>query len=244
MSSLIGTRLRKSREYRCHFNNRNNHVDVIRPIVDSIIKRSLRFGMVLYREHLERLNARFCDLLSNDPDRTLDALMKYKGYGRILKSGEFEVDAYRYQLLLDDAEYYSKIPSKILIDKREVNKEKANNLERSEFELNVDGDYTKLNTCELCKRTSTPKNVNVKYDCMYWDLPSKHEWKKENKTLKGYFLHFYSNAKEDTGMLCVGCWNKVRVIVKRQEEAEELTKLSNKLKREELKWRKSQTLAS
>lgn len=75
---------------------------------------------------------------------------------------------------------------------------------------------TKLVECKLCHKRSTPKKVSFRSDVVNWN----------NRHLKDWFLH------ESKDVLCVGCWNKVRALEKRDAEAAELRLLVNKLHRE------------
>jgi len=87
--------------------------------------------------------------------------------------------------------------------------------------------YTPLNQCDLCGMWSTPKKIHYRGDVYGWD------WDKGSE---------YLTPSKD--VLCMGCWNKVKVISKRKREAKELKKLTNKLYREALRWQKSQTQAN
>ena len=85
---------------------------------------------------------------------------------------------------------------------------------------------TWLNTCEVCGKTSTPKKVHYRSGVSCWNYINMKEF----------------SPTKDT--LCMGCWNKLKPIVKRQNEAKEIKRLINKLLRESRKWQKSQTLAN
>ena len=74
--------------------------------------------------------------------------------------------------------------------------------------------YTPLNTCELCGKTSTPKNVHYRSDV--------HGWAREHKN------DFETPA---LATLCTGCWNKARAVAKKIRAAEECNKLFNNLTR-------------
>ena len=88
------------------------------------------------------------------------------------------------------------------------------------------GYYTPLFTCELCGKVSTPFKVHEREDVIGWDWGKKGAREQPSKTL-----------------LCTGCWNKVKPISKRREEACLNSKLINKAKREVAKCRKLQTVA-
>lgn len=100
---------------------------------------------------------------------------------------------------------------------------------------------TWLLTCDLCGVVGVPKKIQYRSSCYGWHRRTKQDYKKEHGNLKGYFLSTYKEGEGGKNTLCMGCWNKVRVIVKAQDEAEEIDKLKNKLNRERLKWLKSQT---
>lgn len=76
---------------------------------------------------------------------------------------------------------------------------------------------TELITCELCGKLSTPKKVHSRSRCWGWNLD------REN----------YGNPDiKEKSVLCCGCWNKVKPIVKRQEEADEMKRILNQFKKE------------
>ncbi len=86
---------------------------------------------------------------------------------------------------------------------------------------------TMLNECALCGKKSTPKKVHCRNGVYGWNREHRKDFSFINKNT-----------------LCMGCWNKVRVVVKRKEQADEIRRLTGKLYREALKWQKSQPLAS
>lgn len=75
-------------------------------------------------------------------------------------------------------------------------------------------EYTPLNTCELCGKTSTPKKVCYRSDISGWNREHRND---------------FAAAPIDT--LCTGCWNKVRAVVRKIHAANECSKLFNKLTR-------------
>ena len=89
----------------------------------------------------------------------------------------------------------------------------------------VVGCYTPLFTCELCGKVSTPFKVHEREDVIGWDWGKKGAREQPSKVL-----------------LCTGCWNKVKPINKRREEACLNSKLINRTKREIEKWIKLQTV--
>ena len=80
-----------------------------------------------------------------------------------------------------------------------------------------------LNTCQLCGKVSTPKKVQTRIDCWGWNRENKKDYSFKSKH-----------------MLCMSCWNKVKPIVNRKEESEELRLIINRLNRERLKCQKLQ----
>ena len=86
---------------------------------------------------------------------------------------------------------------------------------------------TILRECELCGKRSTPKKIQHR-DVAGWDLA----------------VYIYCNHKKwkpSKDMLCMSCRNKVKPIYDARDDAIENKILINKLKREIMKWRKSQT---
>jgi hypothetical protein len=83
--------------------------------------------------------------------------------------------------------------------------------------------HTKLVECELCGFRSTPKKVSHRGDTFGWNFESRKDYTTKTKST-----------------LCMGCWNKVRPIVKRQEEAEECRSIINKINRSISDERKNQ----
>jgi hypothetical protein len=110
-----------------------------------------------------------------------------------------------------------------------VNSLKKGNLSnrRSMFLRNP---VTLLNTCGTCGKTSTPRKISRRSGIAIW------------YTQGGNNGRSISYAEYDPVLetLCMGCWNKVRAIVKKEYEAYEIKRLSNKLYREVRQWQKSQ----
>ena len=99
---------------------------------------------------------------------------------------------------------------------------------RASFHQNA---LTVLNECGCCGKISTPKKVHER---------SVRSWRYSEKELKDGdvdFDTFIESIKKDS-MLCTGCWNKVKAIEKREDEAQEIKRLTNKLKAEVSKCRK------
>lgn len=91
--------------------------------------------------------------------------------------------------------------------------------------------YTPLFTCGGCGKISTPKNVRYRSDANYW--PSGQGWIEKSKEINGRYF-------EGQDILCTGCWNKRRSFVKKLYEADVITRLINKLKKEISHERKNQ----
>lgn len=79
---------------------------------------------------------------------------------------------------------------------------------------------TKLSECEICGKISTPKKVNYKSGLYGW-----------------------LDANKKT-TLCMGCFNKVSVLVNKEKEAKEIKALIKKLNSERLKCQRSLTQVS
>lgn len=86
---------------------------------------------------------------------------------------------------------------------------------------------TTLKECQLCGKLSTPKKIVRRWSVYRWNANGKHDYETESK---------------DT--LCMGCWNKIRVLVKRQEVCDQSRRLIAKLKEETRKWVKLQQQVS
>jgi hypothetical protein len=86
---------------------------------------------------------------------------------------------------------------------------------------------TKLRQCGVCGKISTPKKISYRSLCADWYMESLDE-----------------PMQQERNILCTGCWNKVRVIVARQHEANEIRRLNSKLIREYRKCQKSQILVN
>ena len=91
---------------------------------------------------------------------------------------------------------------------------------------------TTLKMCEVCGFSSTPKKVHYRSMIYGWNV---------DKTINGTWLDY---SQESKTTLCMKCWNKIRPIVKAEEEANKNQLLINKLNREMGKWQKSQQQAN
>ena len=87
---------------------------------------------------------------------------------------------------------------------------------------------TMLRECGVCGKISTPKKISYRSLCADWYMTNPYE----------------EPMQQEKDILCTGCWNKVRRIVARQREANELRLLNNRLIREYRKWQRSQTQAN
>lgn len=75
-------------------------------------------------------------------------------------------------------------------------------------------DVTPLNTCDLCGKFSTPKNIHAREDCYNWNREPGD----------------YETPTKD--VLCMACWNKIRPVAKKRKEVQECAGLLRKLKRQ------------
>ena len=75
--------------------------------------------------------------------------------------------------------------------------------------------YTPLNTCDLCGKIGTPKKVCVRSKIFAWNGEMRYGFR-------------YGDANN---MLCIGCWNKVKAIVKKQDEADECRTILRQIQR-------------
>lgn len=89
------------------------------------------------------------------------------------------------------------------------NKTAVKSWARAEYRENP---TTKLNQCSLCGRMSVPKKVCERNDVWGWNL---------NNGVSG----------TSKGMLCMGCWNKVKAVVKRRTDADKIKRATNQLNR-------------
>lgn len=72
--------------------------------------------------------------------------------------------------------------------------------------------YSPLFVCELCEKLGPKKKIQYRNDC--------------------YLYEHRDRYRSGTPLLCMGCWNKIRPLVKRIREAQENDKLIRKMKRE------------
>lgn len=86
------------------------------------------------------------------------------------------------------------------------------------------GPMTTLNACDICGRLGTRRRVTHRHHIYRWNSDGPRDWKTPSKH-----------------MLCVGCWNKARALVRAISEADEIRRLGRKLHREALKCRKAQS---
>ena len=75
-------------------------------------------------------------------------------------------------------------------------------------------EYTTLNACDVCGKLGIPRKVRVRNDVFGWNGESEKDWTTPSKD-----------------MLCTGCWNKVRAIVRKRDEANSCRRMLNKLTR-------------
>ena len=82
--------------------------------------------------------------------------------------------------------------------------------------------FIPLHVCELCSRIGTPKKVQHRPHCFSWDKSIEDQC--------GVVLK--------TGLLCMGCWNKLRRIIKMQTDVEFNFMLISRIYRESIKYGK------
>jgi len=66
---------------------------------------------------------------------------------------------------------------------------------------------TEIRRCELCGKISTPKKIQSRSDIFHWDSERK-DYTKKNKS-----------------MLCMGCYNKIKPLVYKKRDIDDLIKL-------------------
>lgn len=81
------------------------------------------------------------------------------------------------------------------------------------------GECSRVRCCDLCGKEGTTSNIYSRTDVWAWNDPRRFsrkcagaDWVQKN-------------------VLCMGCWNKVRAISRKEEEAEENRRFLNKLER-------------
>ena len=75
-------------------------------------------------------------------------------------------------------------------------------------------EYTPLNKCDVCGLVSTPKKVQTRNDVYGWNRESRKDY-----------------LAPPRNMLCMGCWNRVRALVRRKDETSEIGIAIRKLQR-------------
>jgi len=86
---------------------------------------------------------------------------------------------------------------------------------------------TTLKNCDVCGKLGTPKKIMHRSQLYRWNVDDKKD---------------YTTPSKD--MLCMGCWNKLRVLVNKQHICNENRKLISKIKLEIAKWVKLQQQVS
>ncbi len=84
--------------------------------------------------------------------------------------------------------------------------------------------YTLINVCEVCGKLGPPRRVTIRNDVWGWNRLSNKDYVTEPKR----------------GMLCVGCWNRVRPLVYREDKLDEIRSFIKKLERTIANERKQQ----
>ena len=77
--------------------------------------------------------------------------------------------------------------------------------------------------CDLCGKEGTAATIYTRNDVRGWNFDGRHD---------------YTTKPKDC--LCMACWNKVRAIVRKEEQADECRRLLNKLTRSISDERKNQ----
>lgn len=97
-----------------------------------------------------------------------------------------------------------------------VNGNKIGNVSRSGPTCRlIENPVSPVYACDLCGRLGTKRMVRERLDSWQWNAEDDKRWWET----------------PDRDCLCTGCWNKVRVVVRRKKEAALLKRLVNKLKR-------------
>jgi len=81
----------------------------------------------------------------------------------------------------------------------------------------------KIRYCDLCDKKGNQSTIYVRNDVYGWEFDGRNDYIGKSKTC-----------------LCMACWNKVRAIVNKENEADECRKLLNKLTRSISNERKNQ----
>lgn len=227
MSSLLCVRIRKDACFKWQFSSRRSHVDYVRDIAYEIMDRYSR-RYTLYNDKAKQIVFRVASYISSDPHRTSEAITQYFGYGRYINKN-WDIDNYNFNPLIG-AEHYTRLCDRYEVD---VNKGRLTLIDAlADAYIDHKNKYGKYpkgsnNICGVCNKKGSNSNINTK-----WGL---YGWNKDNR----YSGCHHEAIKKST--LCVSCWNKLKAIQKKEEEAREIKRLSNKLNRERLKWLKSQT---
>lgn len=244
MGSLLRAKIRKDSRFKWGFLRRTSHADYVREISDLIMDRYSR-RYYLFNDKAKEIVLRVSNDISSDPDKTIKAVTKDIGHGRYI-DGVWEINDYNHKPF-QFAEYYSRI-----IDRVEINVNRGRlSVEDSLISAHQEhkrkfGKFPKgsIVICDNCDKKGTVKNIQYRPSCDGWSDITKKEYVKSNGNLKGFYKEKFKNGTKSNAVLCMACWNKIRVIVKTQCEAEEIDRLKNKLNRERLKWLKSQTQAN
>ncbi len=145
---------------------------------------------------------------------TEKGVVRYLGYGRLIR-GEWELSG---AIMPKQSDHYCN-----LITAKEYDP-------LAEFRSDLDCEtettankFSYIAECDLCKKRGSASRIYHRSDVHGWDWSSSDENYKQSKT-----------------DLCMGCWNKVRAVQKKQREADEIKRLTNKLNKVRLEqWRKS-----
>ena len=109
----------------------------------------------------------------------------------------------------------------IIYEVRQKIKKDGNLSQRTEIHFIY---YTEINACDLCGKLGPPRKVRLRDDVAGWNV------EKTDREYKGIDI------------LCTGCWNKVKPIVKNMKYLKEAKKLVNKTIKEVRQCKKIQKL--
>ena len=226
MGSLLRAKIRKDPRFKYEFLNRRSHADYVREISDLIMDRYSR-KYYLFNDKAKEIVRRVAIDISSDPIKTIKAVTKDIGYGRYI-NGVWEIGYYSHNPLMV-AEHFTR-----LFDRLEINVNSGRlSVDDSLVGAYLDhkhkfGNYPKgsIACCDNCGKKDTHKNVQYRPLCDGWSDITKKEYVKSNGNLKGFYKEKFKNRTKNHAVLCMSCWNKIRVIVKAQYEAEEIDRVA------------------
>ena len=99
--------------------------------------------------------------------------------------------------------------------------------------------WSPLNQCSMCKKLGEKRQVRSRPDAAYWWWPAFKTDKEWREYSREEWLK-YGDSCPWSSVLCTGCWNKARAIVRRKAECHQTIKLIKKAQREIANVRKNQ----